>query len=62
MFINESREINAYMNNNCLVNNNNTNTGDINNNADLEMILKGLCEVKTQFANESNSSNKKFVN
>lgn len=61
MFLSESREISAYLNNylcnNCHVNN----TGDSGKSIELSTILKGLCEVKTQFANETNASNNKFV-
>ena len=53
MFLSENREINSYLNNYV-----NKNTGDQNQD---NQVLKGFCEVKTQFANEVNSDTNKLV-
>jgi len=61
MFLSESREINAYLSNYLSNNSDVNNTGDSNKSIVLNTILKGICEVKTQFVNETNASNNKLV-
>ena len=58
MFLSENREINAYLSN-YLQNVNRT--GDQESSVGLNTVLRGFCEVKTQFANEVNSDDNKLV-
>lgn len=58
MFLSENREINAYLTN-YLQNVNKT--GDQESSIGLNTVLRGFCEVKTQFANEVNSDDNKLV-
>lgn len=58
MFLSENREINAYLTN-YLQNVNRT--GDQESSIGLSTVLRGFCEVKTQFANEVNSDDNKLV-
>lgn len=66
MFLSENREINAYSKN-YLVDANSSGTANGNTGekqakvATLNTIIKGLCQVKTQFINEVNSTNNKLV-